>query len=102
MQLVANAIKFSAPGSPVSLGSSLEEGRVRLWVKDAGIGIPAEEHARVAERFHRINSDVEGAGLGLPIVAAIAAAHDGHLELESAPGVGSRFTIVLPAWGSAR
>jgi len=76
MQLVANAIKFSDPGSPVSLGSSLADDRVRLWVKDAGIGIPPEEHARVSERFHRLNSDAEGAGLGLPIVAAIAGAHE--------------------------
>lgn len=102
MQLVANAVKFSEPGSPVSLGSSIDDGRVRLWVKDAGRGIPAKEHGRVIERFHRLNPDVEGAGLGLPIVAAIASAHEGHLELESAPGVGSLFTMVLPVRGSAR
>lgn len=102
MQLAANAIKFSAPGSPVSLGSSIENGQVRLWVKDSGVGIPADEQARVVERFHRIDPDVEGAGLGLPIVAAIAAAHEGRLDLESAPGVGSLFTIVLPTGRSAK
>jgi two-component system OmpR family sensor kinase len=102
MQLVANAVKFSDPGSPVAVGSSLDGGRVRLWVKDAGRGIPPDEHERVIERFHRLNPDVEGAGLGLPIVAAITSAHEGHLELESAPGVGSLFTMVLPMRGSAR
>jgi two-component system OmpR family sensor kinase len=102
MQLVANAVKFSDPGSPVAVGSSLRDGRVRLWVKDAGRGIPPDEHDRVIERFHRLNPDVEGAGLGLPIVAAITSAHEGHLELESAPGVGSLFTMVLPVRGSAR
>ncbi len=102
MQLVANAVKFSDPASPVSLGSSLDGEHVRLWVQDAGIGIPKDERARVLDRFHRLNPEVEGAGLGLPIVAAIASAHEGHLELESAVGVGSRFTIVLPTQGSAR
>jgi len=102
MQLVANAVKFSEPGSPVAIGSSFGGDGVRLWVKDAGRGIPPDEHERVIERFHRLNPEVEGAGLGLPIVAAITSAHEGHLELESAPGVGSLFTMVLPVRGSAR
>jgi signal transduction histidine kinase len=102
IQLVANAVKFSDPDSPVALGSSLGNGYVRLWVRDAGRGIPPEEHARVIERFHRLDPEVEGAGLGLPIVAAITSAHEGHLELQSAPGVGSIFTMVLPIRGSAR
>ncbi len=102
MQLVANAVKFSDPGSPVSLGSSIEEDHVRLWVKDAGRGIPAEEHELVLGRFHRLDPEVEGAGLGLPIVVAIATAHEGRVEIESAVGIGSRFTIVLPTRGSAR
>ncbi len=102
MQLVANAVKFSDPGSAVSLGSAIDDEHVRLWVKDAGRGIPREEHERVLGRFHRLDPEVEGAGLGLPIVAAIATAHEGRVELESAVGVGSIFTIVLPVRGSAR
>lgn len=99
MQLVANAVKFSEPGSPVALGSAMADDDVRLWVRDAGRGIPAEHHARVLERFHRVDATAEGAGLGLPIVAAIAAAHGGRVELESAPGAGSLFTIVIPREG---
>jgi len=102
MQLVANAVKFSEEGSPIALGSSIDDEHVRLWVKDAGRGIPRAEHERVLSRFHRLDPEVEGAGLGLPIVAAIAAAHEGRVELESAVGVGSIFTIVLPVRGSAR
>jgi signal transduction histidine kinase len=99
MQLVSNAVKFSPSGSPVALGSSIEGDEVRLWVRDNGKGIPKEHQARVLERFHRVDESVEGAGLGLPIVAAIAHAHGGRVELESAPGVGSLFTIVIPRGG---
>lgn len=99
MQLVANGVKFSEPGSTVSLGSSLGPDEVRLWVRDEGRGIPTEHQARVLERFHRVDASVDGAGLGLPIVAAIALAHGGHVELESTPGKGSVFTIVIPTNG---
>jgi signal transduction histidine kinase len=99
MQLVANAVKFSPPESPIALGSSVIADEVRLWVRDAGRGIPREHHARVLERFHRVDESVEGAGLGLPIVVAIAHAHGGRVELESTPGVGSLFTIVTPREG---
>lgn len=99
MQLVANAVKFSPPGSVVALGSSIGGDEVRLWVRDTGRGIPKEHQAHVLERFHRVDESVEGAGLGLPIVAAIAHAHGGRIELESTPGVGSLFTIVVPRGG---
>lgn len=99
LQLVANAVKFSEPGSAVALGSSLGDDEARMWVRDAGRGIPREHQERVLERFHRVDASTEGAGLGLPIVAAIAAAHGGGVELESAPGVGSLFTIVIPREG---
>jgi two-component system OmpR family sensor kinase len=71
---------------------------VRLWVCDAGVGIRAGELDRVFERFSRASSGlgVEGSGLGLSIVEAIATAHSGRAEVVSEPGVGSTFTIVLP------
>lgn len=101
MQLVSNAVKFSEPGSPVTLGSEVVHGaagdEARLWVKDAGRGLRPEDQPRVLERFQRVDDSVEGAGLGLPIVAAIARAHGGRVEVDSALGVGSRFSIVIPA-----
>ncbi|MBN2177509.1 MAG: HAMP domain-containing histidine kinase [Demequinaceae bacterium] len=96
MQLVSNAVKFSPPDSSVGLGSSMRDGKVRLWVRDTGKGIPKKHQARVLERFHRVDESVDGAGLGLPIVAAIAHAHGGLLELKSTPGTGSLFTILIP------
>jgi two-component system, OmpR family, sensor kinase len=97
LQLAVNAVKFSAPGSPIALGSRSAQGELRLWVRDEGAGIAPEDQQRIFERFARgANSTrAEGSGLGLPIVSAIAAAHGGRVELASAPGRGSTFTIVI-------
>jgi len=97
LQLAANAVKFSAPGSRIALGSRTAHGQLRLWVRDEGAGIAPEDQQRIFERFRRgaNSSRAEGSGLGLPIVSAIAAAHGGRVELASAPGRGSTFTIVI-------
>ena len=99
LQLAANAVKYSEPGSPISLGSRLHRGEVQLWVSDAGIGIAPEQLRLVRERFGRTREAVQhadGAGLGLSIVETIVAAHGGRLEIESVPGEGSTFTMILP------
>jgi signal transduction histidine kinase len=98
MELARNAVKFSAVDSDISLGSRAAAAEVRLWVSDAGVGIRAGERDRVFERFSRASSGVgvEGSGLGLSIVEAIARAHLGRVEVVSEPDVGSTFTIVLP------
>lgn len=96
LQLAANAVKFSAPGSVIALGSELTEDEMRLFVRDQGQGIAAEDQERIFRRFGRTDTSKPGSGLGLPIVDAIARAHDGRVDLDSAPGVGSRFTVVLP------
>ncbi len=101
MQLVANAVKFSDQDTVVALGSAREGRDVRLWVRDKGRGIPAGQQRHVLERFHRVDNAIEGAGLGLPIVAAIAAAHGGSVELKSVVNKGSLFTIVIPAGKAA-
>ena len=105
LQLIANAVSVSAPGTRIRIGSELHAGRVRLWVHDQGPGVAPEEEQRIFERFHRGRADrtgrrSEGAGLGLPIVAAIAAAHRGRVRLERWPahaGPGSVFLLDLPA-----
>ena len=99
LQLAANAVKYSAPGSVITLGSRLHRGEVQLWVRDQGIGIAPEQLAVVRERFGRTSeaqSHASGAGLGLSIVESIVAAHGGRLDIESEPGAGSTFTINLP------
>ena len=98
LELAHNAVKFSTAGSAITIGGRATAGEVRLWVRDEGVGIAAAEVDHVLQRFGRASSSlgVEGSGLGLSIVAAIAEAHHGRVDVDSAPGVGSTFTIVLP------
>lgn len=102
LQLAANAVKYSEPGSTVTLASSLERGMVHLSVGDEGIGIHADELDRIRERFGRGRGSAghDGAGLGLSIVESIVAGHDGRLDITSEPGLGSTFTIVVPMGAS--
>ena len=101
--LLDNAIRYSEPRTRVSVGVSLDPEHsdiVRIAVVDQGIGIPKEEQERVFERFYRVDKarsrDTGGTGLGLSIVKHVAADHGGTVELWSAPGRGSTFTLVLP------
>jgi signal transduction histidine kinase len=102
LQLAGNAVKYSTPGAPIVIGTARVAGRsgdwLHLFVRDAGPGIPEEAHGRIFERFGRLESSrgTEGSGLGLSIVSAIAAAHDGTVELVSSPGTGSTFEIRIP------
>ena len=104
--LLDNAIRYSEPRTRVSVGVSLDAGDpdiVRIAVVDQGIGIPKEEQERVFERFYRVDKArsraTGGTGLGLSIVKHVAADHGGTVELWSAPGRGSTFTLVLPRLG---
>jgi two-component system, OmpR family, sensor kinase len=100
LQLASNAVKYSAEGSKVSLGSQELDGAVRLWVRDQGIGIRPEDRERIFQRFGRGSNSTraEGSGLGLNIVTAIVGAHGGTVDVQSAPGIGSTFFIDLPVW----
>jgi two-component system phosphate regulon sensor histidine kinase PhoR len=101
--LVFNAIKYSASGSPVTIGWTSQGGRLRLQVRDKGIGIDSTHIPRLTERFYRVddsrNSETGGTGLGLAIVKHVAAAHGASLEVESKLGEGSSFTLVFPTSG---
>ena len=105
LQLVHNAVKATAVADTVALGSRVDPaGRtVRLWVRDEGQGVRPEDARRIFRRHVRGTPErvgtAEGVGLGLTIVAAIARAHAGRVELESAPGHGATFTLVLPLAG---
>ncbi len=98
--LATNAIKYSPPDSPVLINWSSQGKHCRLSVADKGIGIEASHIPRLTERFYRVddsrNTATGGTGLGLAIVKHVAAAHDARLEVESAPGAGSTFTLVFP------
>ena len=98
MQLAENAAKFTEPGDEIAVGSRVENGEARFWIRDEGEGIAADEQARVFQRFSRAagSERSDGSGLGLSIVQAIAQAHRGRIELASSKGAGSTFTLVLP------
>jgi signal transduction histidine kinase len=101
MNLVANAVKFVAPGRTpeVRIHGEPASGRVRLWVEDNGIGIAPEHHDRifrVFERLHRME-DYPGTGIGLAIVRKTVERMGGLVGVDSAPDQGSKFWIDLPA-----
>jgi len=98
--LVDNAIKYSGTGRLLRIDARREGGEVRIAVADRGIGIPGAEQARIFDKFYRIGrSETQsrrGSGLGLALVKHIAEAHGGRVTVESRPGEGATFTLVLP------
>lgn len=103
--LLDNAIRYTPPGGAVLVNVSLDDGEPMLTVSDSGIGIAAEDRARVFERFYRGASarlmSAEGSGLGLPIAGWIAAAHGATLELLTRPGGGTVAALRFPRDGAA-
>ena len=99
LNLVDNAIKYNRSGGLVRVRLQPQGKTVMVEVADTGVGIPKEYQDRVFERFYRVRSspalDAEGSGLGLAIVKHILEAHQAPYELESAPGVGTRFRFWL-------
>jgi signal transduction histidine kinase len=95
--LLSNAIKYGA-GKPISVELDSLEDRVRLVVRDRGIGIECESQRRIFERFERAASarHYGGFGLGLWITRQVVEAHGGSITVESAPGQGSTFSVYLP------
>jgi signal transduction histidine kinase len=95
--LVDNALKYTPHGGEVNLGVELLPTDVRLWVEDIGIGIHPDDLPHVFERFFRgRNNQQPGSGLGLSIVQGVVEAHAGHITVDSQPGEGSHFEILLP------
>ena len=99
LQLAQNAVAHTGESDPIAIGSAVKDGEARFWVSDSGPGVAPDDRVRIFERFargraQRPNSD--GAGLGLAIVRAIAQAHHGRIELESPPGQGATFYLVVP------
>ncbi len=107
--LIDNAIKYGRSGTPVKIlvrrsdpPAAMTPARpaVAISVEDQGEGIARQDLPRLTERFYRVDKarsrDLGGTGLGLAIVKHIVSRHRGALEIESEPGVGSRFTVYLP------
>ncbi|TVQ23431.1 MAG: PAS domain-containing protein [Spirochaetaceae bacterium] len=100
INLIDNAVKYSAAGSPVSVAVSRRDASLVIQVRDRGAGIPARDLPRVFERFYRTDRarsrELGGTGLGLAIVKHIALAHHGRVDVESVYAEGSTFTIEIP------
>ena len=96
-----NAIKYSPVDSQVRVNLTQDRSSIRICFEDEGMGIAGEHLPFIFERFYRAarpgNGEAHSGGLGLAIAQAIARAHGGSIECQSAPGLGSTFTILLPA-----
>ncbi|MBI2895560.1 MAG: sensor histidine kinase [Deltaproteobacteria bacterium] len=101
--LLENALKYTGEEKRVRLVGEARGGEVALWVEDNGPGIPKRLHRKVFQRFYRGDElgRTAGTGLGLAMVSHIVDAHGGKVQLDSEPGAGARFTILLPKLESA-
>jgi signal transduction histidine kinase len=97
--LIGNALKYSAPGTPVDVRLVLRDGAAAVEVEDRGRGIPADQLDKVFEKFHRVEDPMRmttgGTGLGLYIAQELTRAMGGELACRSVLGVGSTFVLTL-------
>ncbi|MCI0486097.1 MAG: HAMP domain-containing histidine kinase [Blastocatellia bacterium] len=101
LNLLNNAVKYSEDIKKIAVRVGARDHHIAIEVADSGIGIPRSEQKKIFEKFYRVSAglvhDTKGSGLGLALVKHIVEAHRGQILVESAPGKGSRFTILLPA-----
>jgi len=100
VNLLSNAYKYAGDPRRIEVRASEDRGRTRLSVHDNGGGIERREQSRIFWKFYRVDDKLtrqqDGSGLGLSIVQHIVRAHRGRVEVESTPGTGSVFTLILP------
>ena len=97
--LLDNAVTYTPPGGKVTVSAKGSEKQIMITVKDTGVGIAANHLPHIFDRFYRVDqarTGGKGTGLGLAIAAWIAEKHDGKITVESEPGTGSSFIVVLP------
>ncbi len=100
INLLSNAIKYNRPGGQVAVHLRSDAGRVQIAVADNGLGMTAEQKARLFEPFNRLGregGDIEGSGVGLVVVRQLIERMDGRVEVDSVPGVGTSVTVDLAA-----
>jgi signal transduction histidine kinase/DNA-binding response OmpR family regulator len=98
--LISNAIKYTPDGGTIRVAATQQGDEIRVAVTDNGVGIDPQDHERVFEEFRQVGDPEDrqpGTGLGLAVTRRLAEAHEGRVELVSARGKGSTFTLVLPA-----
>jgi len=101
INLLTNAVKFTPAEGMVRISAYRHGDNLAIEVADTGIGMAAHEIPKAFERFGQVDSRLsrkyEGVGLGLPLAKQLTELHGGHLELESAPGAGTKARVILPA-----
>jgi signal transduction histidine kinase len=101
INLLSNAVKFTPDGGKIRVSSFLKDGDLAIAVSDTGIGIAAQDMAKVMTSFGQVESKIsrkyEGTGLGLPLAKHLAELHGGTLTIESQVNVGTTVTIMLPS-----
>ena len=106
VNLLDNACKYTLGRKKILVSASGAEGSVILSVKDNGIGIAPREHRRIFRRFYQVDQrlarETGGCGLGLSIVQFVVRAHGGTVRVDSRPGAGSTFSIILPCAATRR
>jgi signal transduction histidine kinase len=100
--LVDNAVRFTPPGGEVTIAAERVADRIRVTVRDTGVGVASEHLPRLFERFYRVDparsrEDGGGTGIGLAIARSIVEGHGGRIAAQSEPGRGATFTFDLPA-----
>jgi signal transduction histidine kinase len=102
--ILANAIKYSPGGGPITLDAAIEADQVTVSIGDHGIGIPEKDLGHLFERYFRASnaSSMVGTGVGLYLVKIVVAMHQGDVAVESREGEGSKFTVRLPVRAPAR
>jgi signal transduction histidine kinase len=104
INLLSNARKYSRKGSPITVALQQSGYETMISVRDMGVGIPSEALPHIFEQFYRVpgiepqNGERAGTGLGLYISRKIVERHGGRIEVQSTPGSGSSFTVILPIY----
>ena len=103
MNIVSNSIKYTPEGGRIELKTSLGGGFVNFSVQDSGIGISREDLPHIFDRFYRVKGKatrhITGSGLGLALVKEVVEAHQGYIDVESTPGLGTTFVLSFPLVG---
>ena len=100
MNIVSNSVKYTPDGGQVLLSTKVAGGFVNFVVQDTGIGISKEDLPHIFDRFFRVKGKatrhITGSGLGLALVKEVVEAHQGYIEVQSTPQVGTTFTLSFP------
>jgi signal transduction histidine kinase len=102
INLLSNSLKNTPEGGTIKLAAKRSRGRVELVVTDTGRGIPADQLERIFENYSQLDGPTVGSGLGLPVSRRLAEVMGGELTVASEVGIGSSFTLTLPAVGQVQ